>query len=82
MVYHYHQEIQYIEFLDDNDKPLKEEAQYIINRLKEFRILSSIDGPFNNVIKIKPPMIFSKSNCDLFLKYFREILNEDFIAKY
>jgi 4-aminobutyrate aminotransferase-like enzyme len=71
-----------IEFLDDNDRPLNEEAQYIINRLKDFGILSSIDGPFNNVIKIKPPMIFNKSNCDLFLKYFREILKEDFIAKY
>ena len=71
-----------IEFLDDNDKPLKQETQYIINRLKDFGILSSIDGPFNNVIKIKPPIIFSKLNCDLFLKYFSEILNEDFIAKY
>ena len=71
-----------IEFLDSDKKPLSKEAQYIINRLKDFGILSSIDGPFNNVIKIKPPLIFSKSNCDLFLKYFRKILKEDFVAKY
>lgn len=71
-----------IEFLDNNKKPLSEEAKYIINRLKDFGILSSVDGPFNNVIKIKPPMIFSKSNCDLFLKYFKKILREDFVAKY
>ena len=71
-----------IEFLDYDNKPQSEEAQYIINRLKDFGILSSIDGPFNNVIKIKPPLIFSKSNCDLFLKYFKKILREDFVAKY
>ena len=69
-------------FNDDNDRPLNEKAQYIINRLKDFGILSSIDGPFNNVIKIKPPLIFSKSNCDLFLKYFKKILREDLVAKY
>ena len=71
-----------IEFLDYDNKPQSEEAQYIINRLKDFGILSSVDGPFNNVIKIKPPLIFSKSNCDLFLKYFKKILREDFVAKY
>ena len=71
-----------IEFLDNDNKPKSEEAHYIINRLKDFGILSSIDGPFNNVIKIKPPLIFSKLNCDLFLKYFKKILNEDFVAKY
>ena len=71
-----------IEFLDYDNKPQSEEAKYIINRLKDFGILSSVDGPFNNVIKIKPPLIFSKSNCDLFLKYFKKILREDFVAKY
>ena len=44
-----------------------------------------IDADWNidkNVIKIKPPLIFSISNCDLFLKYLRKILKEDFVAKY
>ena len=27
-------------------------------------ILLSTDGPFNNVIKIKPPIIFNKENVD------------------
>ena len=67
---------------NENLLPAKTEAHSIVNQMKENNILLSIDGPFNNVIKIKPPIIFSKSNCDLFLKYFSEILNEDFIAKY
>ena len=42
-----------IEFVDSEMNPLKEETVYIVNRLKKFGILSSVDGPENNVIKIK-----------------------------
>ena len=30
-------------------------------------ILVGVDGPFNNVIKIKPPMQFNKNNTDFFI---------------
>ena len=30
--------------------------------MKEVGILISTDGPYNNVLKFKPPMIFSKEN--------------------
>ena len=40
-------------------------AKEIINYMKEKGILLSIDGPFENVIKIKPPIIFNKENVDL-----------------
>ena len=69
-----------IEFLNSEKNPLSKETKYIVNRLKDFGILSSVDGPFNNVIKIKPPMIFNKSNCKLFIKYLKIILKEDFVA--
>ena len=55
-----------IEFVDSEMNPLKEETVYIVNRLKKFGILSSVDGPENNVIKIKPPLTFNKQNCDMF----------------
>lgn len=32
--------------------------------MKEEHILVSLDGPDNNVIKMKPPMIFTKQNVD------------------
>ena len=54
-------------------------TKYIVNRLKDYGILSSYDGPNNNVIKIKPPIIFSKSNCDYFVKYLDKILKEDYL---
>jgi len=40
--------------------PAPEKANEIINKMKEIGILISTDGPFNNVLKIKPPMVFSR----------------------
>ena len=67
-----------IEFIDLNMNPLEEETIYIVNRLKKYGILSSVDGPDNNVIKIKPPLTFNKHNCDMFIFYLRKVLKEDF----
>ena len=67
-----------IELVDDHMNPLSEQSLYIVNRLKKYGILSSIDGPDNNVIKIKPPLTFSKHNCDMFILYLGKILKEDF----
>ena len=70
-----------IEFIDQKMNPLHLETKYIVNRLKEFGILTNLDGPKNNVIKIKPPLTFCKDNCDKFIFYIRKILNEDFLNK-
>lgn len=34
------------------------------NRVRQRRILLCTDGPFDNVIKIKPPLVFSRINAD------------------
>ena len=39
----------------------------------------SNDGIDNNVMKIKPPMIFNKKNADSLLFFIDLVLNEDFI---
>jgi len=41
---------------------------------KVHHILVSSDGPNDNVIKLKPPMIFNNDNADQFLLGFRECL--------
>jgi len=57
-------------------EPATEQAQVIINRMKEKGILISTDGPFNNVLKIKPPLVFNEKNVETFLLSLRETLNE------
>ncbi len=53
-----------IEFVEDREtrEPTADLARSVVEKLKEARILASTDGPFNNVIKIKPPLQFDEAN--------------------
>ena len=55
-----------IDFVYNNKsfKPNPKLASNIINILREKGILLSTDGPYHNVIKIKPPLPFNKNNVD------------------
>jgi 4-aminobutyrate aminotransferase-like enzyme len=47
--------------------PATIEAEDLVNRMKDRGVLLSTDGPFHNVIKIKPPLIFSRDDAGLLL---------------
>jgi 4-aminobutyrate aminotransferase-like enzyme len=68
-----------IELVDQELHPLAEKTAYVINRMKEFGILMSSDGPDHNVIKIKPPLTFTKENAKEVLFYLQKVLAEDFM---
>lgn len=70
-----------IELVTKNMNPLAEEASYLANRMKDHKILMSTDGVDNNVLKIKPPMVFSKDNANELLFYLKKIFKEDFMQK-
>jgi len=55
-----------------------EHASYVVNRLRERGILAGTDGPRHNVIKIRPPLIFSCEDAEFFSAALGEILQEDF----
>jgi 4-aminobutyrate aminotransferase-like enzyme/Ser/Thr protein kinase RdoA (MazF antagonist) len=59
-------------------EPAKEEAAFIVNRMRDAGILLGTDGPFDNVIKIRPPMPFDESNAELLVAAMDRILKEDF----
>jgi len=40
------------------------EAAYVIERMKDRGVLLGTDGPWRNVLKIKPPMVFTKADAD------------------
>jgi len=44
--------------------------------MKNLGFLLGTDGPFNNVLKIKPPIIFSKYNADALIKNLDQVLTE------
>jgi 4-aminobutyrate aminotransferase-like enzyme len=49
--------------------------------MKDHGILMSTDGPDHNVLKIKPPMVFTKENADELLFYLRKVFGEDFMKE-
>ena len=66
-----------IELMDANDAPATSRAAYLKNRMREFGFLMSTDGPHDNVLKIKPPMCFTRQNADLLSAYLVRVLKED-----
>jgi 4-aminobutyrate aminotransferase-like enzyme/Ser/Thr protein kinase RdoA (MazF antagonist) len=70
-----------IEFLEPDFVPATAKVKYIAERMKERFVLMSIDGPDNNVLKIKPPITFTKANADFLIQNLTDILNEDYIKQ-
>ena len=59
-------------------EPATEEARRLVNRLREFGILNSTDGPDANVIKLKPPLPFSAADATQYLELLDYVLEEQF----
>jgi 4-aminobutyrate aminotransferase-like enzyme/Ser/Thr protein kinase RdoA (MazF antagonist) len=58
-------------------EPAPEHADYIINRMKDHGILISTDGPLENVLKMKPPIVFTEQNADEVVQVLDKVLSED-----
>src|SRR5207244_7860199 len=50
-----------IDFVLDPEtrEPAPLQASYVVNRLRDGGILTGTDGPHHNVIKLRPPLVFS-----------------------
>jgi 4-aminobutyrate aminotransferase-like enzyme/Ser/Thr protein kinase RdoA (MazF antagonist) len=59
--------------------PAPKQAAYVVERMKDSGVLISTDGPLHNVLKIKPPLVFSKNNADELVNRLEETLAETFI---
>ncbi|NNE70558.1 MAG: aminotransferase class III-fold pyridoxal phosphate-dependent enzyme, partial [Rhodothermales bacterium] len=67
-----------VEFVKDRAtlEPAAEEASWIVNRMKSLGVLLSTDGPLHNVIKIKPPLAFSRAHADEMLQKLDLVLQD------
>ncbi len=66
-----------IEMMDGRtDIPATEKASEIVQRLKNFGILTNTIGPDENILKLRPPMIFTRENADFFLMGLDKVLQE------
>ena len=61
-----------VELMRDEKTPATDEMGDLIEFAKERGVFLSCDGPDNNVLKIKPPMVLTTKDVDLFLNIFDE----------
>lgn len=57
-------------------EPATEEAKRVVYKAKENFVIISADGPDSNVLKVKPPMCFTKEDGDLLLSVLDKALSE------
>jgi 4-aminobutyrate aminotransferase-like enzyme len=61
---------------DLSKKPNPARADTTANRLKDKGILVSTDGKYDNILKIRPPLVFSFEHATEFLAAFDETMEE------
>ncbi|MGB8951391.1 MAG: aminotransferase class III-fold pyridoxal phosphate-dependent enzyme [Candidatus Aminicenantales bacterium] len=68
-----------IELVKDRETqvPAPEPTAYVVERMKEEGVLISLDGPNRNVLKVKPPLIFTRRDADRLVNALDRILAED-----
>jgi 4-aminobutyrate aminotransferase-like enzyme len=54
--------------------PAPDTAVRIVNGLRDRHVLISATGPAANVLKIRPPLVFSRDNADSFIAALRATL--------
>jgi 4-aminobutyrate aminotransferase-like enzyme len=67
-----------VELVTDRDRrtPAPDHAAYVAERLCERGILLGVDGPQHNVLKIKPPLVFSPDDADRLVAELEAVLAE------
>jgi 4-aminobutyrate aminotransferase-like enzyme len=58
-------------------EPAAAHASLTVDRMRECGILLSTDGPDHNVLKIKPPLVFSEADADHLAGTLDRVLSED-----
>ncbi|HKW10497.1 MAG TPA: aminotransferase class III-fold pyridoxal phosphate-dependent enzyme, partial [Gemmatimonadaceae bacterium] len=57
-------------------EPAGREASYVANRMREEGILLGTDGPYHNVVKIRPPMPFAEDDASRLVETLDRVLAE------
>jgi 4-aminobutyrate aminotransferase-like enzyme len=67
-----------VELVRDREtlEPARPEASYVANRMREEGILLGTDGPYHNVVKIRPPMPFDEHDASRLVETLDSVLRE------
>jgi 4-aminobutyrate aminotransferase-like enzyme/Ser/Thr protein kinase RdoA (MazF antagonist) len=59
----------------DTQEPAAEDASEVVNRMRDHGVLLGTDGPFHNVLKIRPPMPFTDEDADHLVRVLTDVLD-------
>ena len=62
----------------ETKEPAAEEADRIVDLMRDQGVLLSTDGPNHNVIKIKPPLVINESDIDSVLSLMDDAFLQNF----
>ncbi len=62
-------------------EPASAEAAYVVERMRDRGVLLSTDGPHHNVLKIKPPLVWTEAEVDQLLGTLDLVLAEPALAR-
>lgn len=67
-----------VELVRDPEKrdPATGLADYVVNRLRNSRILVGVEGPDENILKVRPPLTIGPDDADMILDRFDRILSD------
>ena len=60
-----------------DNKPLSKFALGIVEKMRDKKILLNVLGKNRNILKIRPPMVFSKNNVDYLIENLRDSMKEN-----
>ncbi len=61
-------------------EPATDIAAYVVNRLRDHRVLAGLEGPDNNVLKIRPPLSIGEEDVEMLIDTLDMILSESAIS--
>ncbi|MDL9980633.1 aminotransferase [Microbacterium candidum] len=62
------------EFVRENGTPATEETAAICDRMRRLGVLIQPTGDHQNILKVKPPMVFSRASADAFVEALERVL--------
>jgi 4-aminobutyrate aminotransferase-like enzyme len=63
------------------DRETRRPAGYVANRMREHGVRINTDGRGHNVLKIKPPVVFTEADADFLLATLDRVLAEDYVRE-
>jgi 4-aminobutyrate aminotransferase-like enzyme len=72
-----------IELVRDREtlEPADAEAAYVVERMRLLGVLVGRDGPFHNVLKIKPPLVWTDADADRLLGTLDRVLRDPVLGR-